>query len=196
MSDNVQWVVDLDASLDEAQVLAARVKDWLLAQSIVSNTTCAERSYRGGELLLPGPNAAVWSVAGDGEFPSMHGFGIVTERTVFHTGDNGIQGLRCPRCAQEHDPDDVAWSDAVGAWFDKEKQRCAAVPGMRMREQHRRLAIPRTQLGLRQPGVRLLELAHHRAAGRGNRRCPGASLPARQRTHLNGPASRGAHRTR
>lgn len=120
MSDNVEWVVDLDASLDEAQVLAAKVKDWLLAQGIISNRACAGPSYRGGELLLPGPNAAAWSVAGDAEFPSMHGFGIVTERTVFHTGDNGIQGLRCPRCVQQHDPDDLAWSDAVGAWFDEE----------------------------------------------------------------------------
>lgn len=129
MSDNVQWVVDLDASPEEAQEFAAKVKDWLLAQGIVSNTICAKRSYRDSELLLPGPSATGWRVDGDGDFPSMHGLDIVTERTVFHTGDNGIQALRCPRCAQDHDPADVPWSESVEAWFTAEGSdtlRCPA----------------------------------------------------------------------
>jgi hypothetical protein len=50
MSDNVDWIVVLDARLDEADALANRVKDWLIAEEIVLPRTASKRSLNGGEM--------------------------------------------------------------------------------------------------------------------------------------------------
>lgn len=114
MSESVIWFVDLDASIVEANQLAQRVGTWLLAEGIVSPIPCQApgRSH----LLSRGESAAIWD-----SFPHspllLSGLEIVTERRVFHTGDNGIDGIRCPACGVKHRPDDLPWGDVVEAWF-------------------------------------------------------------------------------
>jgi hypothetical protein len=120
MSDSVDWVVDLDASLDEAEALASKVRSWLVDQDVVSKAVCAHKCYVGSDLLLPGPRASSpdWAAFGWTPTPgSMEGYSVVIGRRVFHTGGNGLQGLHCPHCGHQHDPDALPWADAVQAWF-------------------------------------------------------------------------------
>lgn len=42
---------------------------------------------------------------------------MVIERKVFHTGDNGLQSMRCPYSGHQHAPDHVPWAEATDAWF-------------------------------------------------------------------------------
>jgi hypothetical protein len=116
MGWNTQWIVDLDATLAEAPQLAAAVTGWLVAEGVVSTLACTQRSYGDSELLLPGASAGQWSEFVRPDDGGLQGFEAVTGRTVYHTGDNGIQGLRCPLCARDHAVDDLPWGDAVSAW--------------------------------------------------------------------------------
>lgn len=123
MSDRIEWIVDLDVRLAEARAAAAKVKTWLVEQGIVSQAVCLQRSYADTELLLPGSCASSPDWCGFDWTPrpgGMEGFDVVIERRVFHTGENGVQGLCCPHCGHQHDPDEVPWADAADAWFVEE----------------------------------------------------------------------------
>lgn len=130
MSDHVMWIVDLDSSLEDAETFAAQVKEWLVKKEIVSSAACSTAAYDGRTLLLPGACAFApeWATFDMQHPPAMHGFATVVERKVFHTGGNGIQGIRCPRCSQRHDPEDVAWSDAAEAWYSQEGDDSVTCP--------------------------------------------------------------------
>lgn len=134
MGATVDWIVDLDASQDESEALAIKVKTWLITREVVSAVSSPERTYGGGELLMRGPCAAKWDACEIGTISSLCGLEVVTKRKVFHTGDNGIQALQCTDCGGKHDPDVIPWSDAVGAWFSGEGSdvmRCPACDAQR-----------------------------------------------------------------
>lgn len=118
MSAHVYWVVDIDATADEAPALAEKVRRWLVEQ----------------EIILPGlPLVGV-------EYDPLHGYGaaapswghenavgcgiayaglqIVTTRTLFDGGENDIGPFICPHCGAEHE--DMPWSAPSGAWYDGE----------------------------------------------------------------------------
>lgn len=116
LSDAIDWVVDVDASLEETGASATKVVSWLVSQGIILHST-RESMWQQGRLYEPGPRAAEWSVYVNSGVTQC-GLEVVCERTVFHTGDNGLQGFRCPRCSARHEPDALPWSDAVGAWFE------------------------------------------------------------------------------
>ena len=105
MSDSITWFVDLDASSAEAKELAERVSAWLVTQGIVSPLPC--QAPGGSHLLSRGESAAIWDTFPHASPVLMCGLEIVTERRVFHTGDNGIDGIRCPACGAKHHPDDL-----------------------------------------------------------------------------------------
>ena len=128
MGATVDWIVDLDATLDEAPALAKRVTEWLIAREIVSPTLCPERAYSGADLMVRGASAAQWDACPMTPPFNMCGLEVVIERTVFHSGDNGIDTIRCPGCGAAHHPDDIPWSDAVGAWFSAEADHTMACP--------------------------------------------------------------------
>ncbi|PMS35934.1 hypothetical protein B0G57_108166 [Trinickia symbiotica] len=115
MSDHITWVVDLDASLQEAPIFAQRGLEWLIQQSIVQPFPDVERLLGDLDLYRPGPKAAAWSelVASD----LLHcGLEISVDRTVFHTGDSGAEGIRCPHCGVAHSLESVPWDEAVDRW--------------------------------------------------------------------------------
>ncbi|WP_156369560.1 serine/threonine protein kinase [Duganella sp. Leaf126] len=126
MSDNVTWIVDLDASLEDAPNLAERVKIWLIAQGVVSATPCQAPGAE--NLLSRGPSAAAWDAYLHTSPVLMCGLEVTTQRQVFHTGDNGIDSIRCPDCSVRRNPDDLPWSDAVGAWFEDNGNYCMKCP--------------------------------------------------------------------
>ena len=118
MSDNIVWIVDEDASADEAPALAARVREWLVAERIVAP---GPGEIEDGTLLLRrGDAAPAWDT-----FPcewriTPCGLEVSVGRRVFHTGGNGIDGIGCPACGAVHGADDLPWSDAVEAWLREE----------------------------------------------------------------------------
>lgn len=126
MSDNVTWIVDLDASLQDAPKLAEQVKEWLIAQGVVSATPC--QAFGANHLLSRGASAAAWDAYPHTSPVLMCGLEITTQRRVFHTGDNGIDCIRCPDCGVSHNPDDLPWNDAVGAWFEDDANHCMTCP--------------------------------------------------------------------
>ena len=82
MSDSVTWIVDLDASLDEAKELAERVKAWLIAQGIVS--PIPSQAVGRSHLLSRGKSAAMWDAFPHASQVLMCGLEVATERRVFH----------------------------------------------------------------------------------------------------------------
>lgn len=127
MSDSIDWVVDLEATSEHVDGLASRVKHWLIEQQIVLTKESGVRAYSGATLLPPGPCAEAWSVQVARDL-AMCGLEVVTKRTVFHTGDNGLDGFQCPNCGQSHGVDDVPWSDAVGGWWSQEGSHLMLCP--------------------------------------------------------------------
>ncbi|MFT0735631.1 serine/threonine protein kinase [Ralstonia wenshanensis] len=137
MSDSVDWIVDLDAAPDELDLLSNTVRAGLIERGIIAEQVGAVPAYSGRPLLMRGPRAAEWDGSPVEWLPALCGLEIVRERTVFHTGDNGIQALQCPTCDHQHDPDTVPWSDAVGAWFAGEGDHTFQCPAC----QHRRSIV-------------------------------------------------------
>jgi len=132
MSQNITWIVNLDASANEASTIGKRVEQWLAEQGIV-NPGKELPGLMGKPLFARGPSAALWD---DGSFDgpeTLCGLEIAIGRKVYHTGGHGIDALRCPSCNLSHDPDVVPWSDAVGAWHACEGDDHLACPGCAMR---------------------------------------------------------------
>lgn len=80
---------------------------WLVERRIVAPEVCPHSG-----LYPPGASAL-------GHTPGLEccGLRLVQERTVFHTGDSGLDGFACPACQQVTAVEDIAWDEAVGSWF-------------------------------------------------------------------------------
>jgi Zn ribbon nucleic-acid-binding protein len=117
VSDHPIYIVDRDATLEDAPVLASRVMQWLEEQGIAAPSLDAEVAFSPATHCA-GVNAKEWVEWLD-QFDQC---GVRAEigREVFHTGGNGIEGLECPQCQKVHGPDDVDWSEAVGGWLEEQ----------------------------------------------------------------------------
>jgi hypothetical protein len=129
MSENIVWVVDVDATADEAPALAKEALAWLVGESIVQAAPSTDPRLMRSDLYRPGTSAAVWSKQVS-DYLLLCGVEITAVRTVFHAGP-GPDGIQCPHCGADHAPDNVPWSDAVGAWFDNEPDDMLACPACR-----------------------------------------------------------------
>ncbi|SUD41593.1 sugar ABC transporter ATPase component [Ectopseudomonas mendocina] len=107
MSDSIHWFVVSCRSDEQARVWGRSLLDWLIERKIVAAQVCP----RSG-LYLPGDAAQGFDRAID-----YCGVQLVQERTVFHAGDSGLEGLACPSCQQVSAADEIAWDEAVGNWF-------------------------------------------------------------------------------
>lgn len=116
MSDNVDWVVDINVPAEEAESVAQKVIVWLIEQEIIVPRFAQETSLSGNPLWVPGPNADTYSIQVRSDL-NMCGLEIVAERTVFHTGGNGIPELRCPVCEEKHTADSLPWGEYVQNWW-------------------------------------------------------------------------------
>lgn len=107
MGDSVHWFVVTCASEDEAVRRASRILDWLIERKIVMASSCPNTG-----LYPPGAQAQ-----GHDSGIEYCGVQLVQERTVFHAGDNGLDGFACPSCRQVAAVEAIAWDDAVDSWF-------------------------------------------------------------------------------
>ncbi len=115
MSNHSQIVVDLDVSAREANVLADSIRDWLISEGIIENTTsdCAL-----GDGYRPGARARTALAEDDDSWRALvtNGLEIRIGRQVFEASGNGIE-LACASCHAEFSPEDD-WFDAVGRWHE------------------------------------------------------------------------------
>lgn len=126
MSDNICWVVDLEATLEDAPALTQKCLQWLVQQGIAEPIPDSRGALGGADLYRPGPKATTWSeyIADDLQ---LCGVEITAERTVFHAGSNSDQ-IRCPHCGANHELDAVPWSEAVERWQSGEADYTLACP--------------------------------------------------------------------
>lgn len=122
MSDHPIYIVDRDATPEDAPVLASKVIQWLEEQGIAVPSPDPEVAFSPATHCA-GPNAKDWVRWLDED--RLCGVVAKVGREVFHAGGNGIQGLECPQCQKVHDPDDVDWGEAVGGWFEEGVDRLA-----------------------------------------------------------------------
>ena len=116
MGDCYQVIADLDAKLEEAEVVASRLREWMIAQEIIipAKTDCVLSETHGH---APGKN---YAKAVKKESPFLfrlktNGVHIISERTVFYAAGDKIT-LVCSACGARFKSND-AWSEAVDDWY-------------------------------------------------------------------------------
>jgi hypothetical protein len=105
VSDTSVDIVDLDVGGEgDVAALYERMREWLLGRGVIVD----ERTdaLGGGALWLPGSGAATTVHLDPGCDMEAEGIEFVTERRVFHPGENVGTAARCPRCGCEVDLDD------------------------------------------------------------------------------------------
>jgi phage FluMu protein Com len=117
MGNWFQRVVDQDASLDEAQELAAKILEILIDQEIIEAKLkeCGLSGNRMGyppgpnfEQIVDNPDCGIHEL-------KVNGLQIIVERTVFEPGQGKLE-LICPQCKSRNSVD-RAWADAVTEWY-------------------------------------------------------------------------------
>jgi DNA-directed RNA polymerase subunit RPC12/RpoP len=102
-------------SPNQAQQFASAVTEFLFARGILSDklsdNTLGEHGY------APGKNSVEVIEGNDFEFLQfqVNGVEIITEKTVFHNGENGIESINCPSCGYDIIEED--WGTAIDEWM-------------------------------------------------------------------------------
>lgn len=120
-----------DITPEDAPKEAARMLNWLQTQGIIDPNFQAieydEVIYR----PMPAYKEPVLYVIDGVIVPTQlpenqlkNSLSIVTERTVFHAGGNGI-GIYCPQCGEEQTEHSNVWSDAVSDWYEGKTESLA-----------------------------------------------------------------------
>ena len=102
MSDHSISIVPRQSAYPDKENRAKEILDWLVSLDIVKRTLsdCVLSSNEGYEisngakLVSTQPEYLPYNLI-------TNGLEIITERQVFHTGQNGIEELICPRCKQD-----------------------------------------------------------------------------------------------
>jgi len=117
MGDYYQTIVDLEADIQSAGTLAARVRDWMIWQQVIvaQKTDCVMLRDLGH---APGAN---YIMAVGKSYPmlfevSPNGVSFVAERSVFYSMGIGDPTLMCSVCKRRFRDND-AWSAAIGDWY-------------------------------------------------------------------------------
>ena len=116
MSDHSISIVPRQSAYPGKETKAKEILEWLISLDIVKATLsdCVLSSNdgyaisNGAKLLTAEPELLPFDL-------EVNGLEIITERQVFHTGENGIEELICPHCKQDIAEED--W-DFLSAWGD------------------------------------------------------------------------------
>jgi hypothetical protein len=132
MSDGTQVIVDLDATLAEADQLADEVRGWLAAQGVIQPepSDCVLGDAYGH---APGPRYRDAVVPGspDEGFLALltNGLDLRVGRAVFHPGGEETE-LACDACGAQVEAGE-AWTEAVSGWFEGDDAAAFACPACR-----------------------------------------------------------------
>ena len=116
MTTSIQYVVDVEASLDEAPALAERVAENLINRGIVLRTPQVHSYLGQGARYAVGPNAGSVATYNQG-FPC--GFDIKIGRQFSWTGELGVNAIHCPFCDASHAPSDMDFPEALVEWCER-----------------------------------------------------------------------------
>jgi hypothetical protein len=119
VGDRFQTIVDLDATEADAESLARRVVEWLVAEGVVlaERTQCVLGQPLGHP---PGPH---WerAVTDDWDLEPWDGLAVHTRRTAFTSGADMPGAAVCPHCASATRLDGESrthFSTAMRTWHD------------------------------------------------------------------------------
>ena len=119
MGDYFQTIVDRDATPEEAEALAARIRDWLIAEGIVASemTDCVLDGDCNGH--PPGANYERAVTEPDERLLSRwtNGTHIRTGRWWFDSGQGGSEAV-CSQCHDRRQFPDETWTAPVNQWFE------------------------------------------------------------------------------
>lgn len=102
MSDHSISIVPKLSSYPDKQNKAKEILDWLVVLDIVKPTLSdCVLSSNSGYAVSQGANLVTTEPAHLPFDLITNGLELITERQVFHTGENGIEQLICPSCKQD-----------------------------------------------------------------------------------------------
>ncbi len=114
MGDWFQTLADIDASIEEANIVAARIRSWLIESQVIEPSP---RDCVFGGMGYPPLN---YEQVVDGPAYSQHfrklktnGLQIKIGRTVFLNGQSGVT-VTCPKC---NAPCKNSWANAIDEWY-------------------------------------------------------------------------------
>jgi hypothetical protein len=118
MSDHSISIVPRQSTFPDKEIKAKEILEWLVSADIVKPTLsdCVVSSNDGYAIS----NGAKFVSAEPEYLPfdlGANGLEIITERQVFHTGENGLDELICPNCMQDIANED--W-DFLSEWGDNQ----------------------------------------------------------------------------
>jgi hypothetical protein len=117
VSVSIDYVVDTEATVEEAPCLARRVVDELCRRGVILATPQHHDFLGHGPQYATGPN--VGQVADHTDcFPC--GMDVVIGRTVYDAGDNGLKAVSCPSCGHRYDLGGEGWAAAIGEWANRQ----------------------------------------------------------------------------
>lgn len=115
MSGNHQDIVAPDVPESQATDLAAKAVTWLQGQGIIAKNPSPCAMDPDATAYAPGPR---WQPAAEDHARflnlAVNGVELVTSRTIFDTGGNGIE-LTCVSCSKAFEPGD-GYIQAIDAW--------------------------------------------------------------------------------
>lgn len=100
MGDYFQIIVDQDATVSQAEILAFKVEQWLIGEGIIEAVATNDCILGDGLGYPPGINCikAIKDVDLFAKDLWTDGLKIITERTVFHPGQGSLEGVTCLHC--------------------------------------------------------------------------------------------------
>lgn len=118
MSDHSISIVPRQSIYPNKEEKAKEILAWLVSGDIVKpNLSDCILSSENGYAISEGAKKATTDPDTLPFDLMVNGLEIITERQVFHTGENGIEEIICPNCKQDISSED--W-DFFGEWSDSQ----------------------------------------------------------------------------
>jgi hypothetical protein len=129
VSDHTITIVDLDASPEEADVLAQAILDWLVESDIVERelTDCAlgegGKGHRPGRDFMFATGEPEDPTVGNMNYAEFHpmatnGLQIIKGRRMTVSVEGSYECAICPECQTERPVFDEAWNQAGTEWIE------------------------------------------------------------------------------
>jgi hypothetical protein len=113
-----QTLADIDATIEEAPLAAAEIRDWLIEQKVIDPTPrhCVLDKNRVGYAPLNYERVVDKPAGSDSDVRQLavNGFEIEIGRKVFHTGQSGVT-ITCPACGAQCSDN---WAEAISEWLE------------------------------------------------------------------------------